>query len=624
MSIFVCHVHLAGDPFDELPIPLGLRPAAAENEELVTIHDPALVAWGYVRDRHERPSIARIGSCVAFGDARLQNRQEVASRVCSTESTNDLGLIVEALQRHGYTGLRTCFGAFAFVLWDPKRQQAVLVRDALGLQPLYYARHGNQIVVSSRASALAVGDDYDEEFIGDLLVNGANLDSRTVYRGVHAVPPGSLITFRERAETPSAYWSPHEFGPEGNPSLDDAADHLRSLLSDALLADHTGTTETWAALSGGIDSSAIVCLCEWLTRAGRLPSSLGGTASIYDTIGKADERMYSNAVVALYGVPNEQLEGGWPWQGFDDDMIPPSDQPCGAFIVRHTFVNLAALVRQHGGRVYLSGLGPDHYLSENLNYIGDLAVRGRLWKAGHELLRWSVAKRRSVWRTAFRQVLYPMLPRPLALRYTPTPSAMPPWLRQDFVRRCGVDARLQSVRRVAGPLGRQYRDSIAYDIRHLSQQLHPDLFENGITTRYPYLYQPLLEFALTLPPHLRCQPAMPKRALTHAMRGVLPELIRGRTGKGATGTRATWALEYQRDLLAQLTRDPILAQLGLVDQAALRRRAAFASRGRGQRMLPLLSTLTIETWLQVRAGRWRGSASHSFDIGDRTNVRVPA
>jgi hypothetical protein len=91
------------------------------------------------------------------------------------------------------------------------------------------------------------------------------------------------------------------------------------------------------------------------------------------------------------------------------------------------------------------------------------------------------------------------------------------------------------------------------------------------------------------------------------MRGILPEKLRTRVGKQDTGDAVAWSLATERARLAQLFRDPILAELGIVDAAKLREAFDATVYRTGQHdcmHAPVLSTLAIEAWLQMRSGRW--------------------
>jgi asparagine synthase (glutamine-hydrolysing) len=128
-----------------------------------------------------------------------------------------------------------------------------------------------------------------------------------------------------------------------------------------------------------------------------------------------------------------------------------------------------------------------------------------------------------------------------------------------------------------------------------------------LDVRHPLLYRPLVEFALRLPPELRARPYAHRWVLREALRGILPEKVRQRVGKPGTGDVLAWSLATHRAQLAGLLREPMLAELGLVDAAKLRAAfdvAPFRTLNGEDVHSTVHSTLTVEAWLQIRSGRW--------------------
>jgi asparagine synthase (glutamine-hydrolysing) len=159
----------------------------------------------------------------------------------------------------------------------------------------------------------------------------------------------------------------------------------------------------------------------------------------------------------------------------------------------------------------------------------------------------------------------------------------------------------------AGPLGRKYQHANATSIAGVPDMVSAGVLEDSLEVRHPFLYRPLVEFALRLPPEMCARPHARKWVLRQAMRGILPERVRGRIGKASAGDVLAWSLVTQRGHLASLVKDPILAELGVID--AEKFRAAFdadplPAHRANEAHAALSSTLSVEAWLQLRAGRW--------------------
>jgi asparagine synthase (glutamine-hydrolysing) len=133
-------------------------------------------------------------------------------------------------------------------------------------------------------------------------------------------------------------------------------------------------------------------------------------------------------------------------------------------------------------------------------------------------------------------------------------------------------------------------------------------FEGALDVRYPFLHRPLVEAVLAMPVAMRIRPGIHKWVLREAMHGILPEPVRNRSSKGSIDARILWSLQQERRTLDRMLRDPILAQLGCVDPVALRSSVDRARRGIPTNLVHLMSALSLETWLTVRAGRWTADA----------------
>jgi asparagine synthase (glutamine-hydrolysing) len=129
-------------------------------------------------------------------------------------------------------------------------------------------------------------------------------------------------------------------------------------------------------------------------------------------------------------------------------------------------------------------------------------------------------------------------------------------------------------------------------------------FQDGIAMRYPFLHRPLVEHSLRLPPAMRVRAGTGKYVLREAMRGILPEEVRTRRGKGGIDARLLWAMSREADRLRELLRDPEIARRGWVRPDALRAAVEAARQGEVRSLPFLLCSLSLETWLAVRAGRW--------------------
>ena len=610
MNHFAC---AAAAPGAHLPHALRARLAAgiaAPGNAAAALAGDGFAACASTEPEALRPLLARHGALLAVGDVRLDDRAEVAAwGGVPADGAADLELVLAAYAARGAGCLDAVLGDFAFVLWDGGRGTLTAMRDPFGVKALFVAAEDGALLLSSRAAALARGDEVDEAWVADFLVGAMVPPDRTVWASVRAVAPGEVLTWRGGAPSRRRYWSAADFAPAGAADERAATETFRGLLEEAVRVRTEGGVPVWSQLSGGVDSSSVVSVAQTLAAAGR-GTGIAGTVTLVETLGDGDERRYSDAVVRRWGLRNETLVDPWAWQ---DDGLPPerTDEPRAHYPFWARDRAMVALVRRAGGRVLLSGQGPDHYLAGNLGFVTDLLAAGRVRTALRELVRFSVAARQSFWTGLGRHAVHPFLPTWLKVRRARPHEQLPEWLDPAFVRRLEIPRRLPMVRQLAAPRGGSFfAHQVAAELDGLAGMLERGPFQDGIEMRYPFLHRPLVEHALRLPPSLRIRPGGGKHVLREAMRGILPEEVRTRRGKGGIDARLLWALHRERPRLDALLRDPEIARRGWVRADALRAATEQARQGEVRSLPFLLCSLALETWLAVRSGRWEALAGN--------------
>jgi asparagine synthase (glutamine-hydrolysing) len=547
------------------------------------------------------PDVVCRGANVAIGRVRLDNRQEIRSLLKSTvPCQNDLALAVAAYTQCGENALGSLAGDFAFVIWNETKNELLAVRDIFGVRQLFYADRSDHLAISPLASQLTDDSGYDAQYVHDFIVNGINLDCRTIFADVRSVPAAHLLCWQDGKTVRKRYWSALDFSERvGEVSAQDIEEY-RYLLAAAVRSHCEGRRTTWSQLSGGLDSSTIVSMSQCLAARGELPG-LAGTVTLIDSLGSGNERQFSDAVVAQYNVRNETIEDNWPWQ--DDGTPPPAaDEPYLHYPFYARDRRMTTVVSDAGGEVLLSGVGSDQYIAGNLYFLADLVATVKLATAVREIGHWAVAQRKSAWRVGARWAIYPLLSTRLRAAHAPRGEGVPRWIRND---RSSVRDELPNVvRQLEGPWGRKFAGAVAFEIDALPAQLTRRPFEMDVEMRYPFLYKPLVEFTLRLPPMARTRPLANKWILREAMRGILPEQVRTRTGKGGIGARVRWALARESELIHGLLHEPILADLGCIDPMRFAKSVGRLRQGRGGRSRHIFAALSLETWLRVRSGRW--------------------
>ncbi|RSN71007.1 asparagine synthase (glutamine-hydrolyzing) [Actinomadura sp. WAC 06369] len=205
-----------------------------------------------------------------YNFAELRAELRAAGRSFGTRS--DTEVLLAAYLEWGEDLVARLNGMYAFAIWDEREQRLLLVRDRLGIKPLYYARLGGGIVFGSEPKALLahpeMNAEVDLEGLAELLaVPRARTPGHAVYRGMREVKPGRLVVADASGVRERRYWQ-----VEARPHTGDfraTTEEVRSLLEDIVERQIVADVPVGTLLSGGIDSSAITALA-----AGRFAGEL--------------------------------------------------------------------------------------------------------------------------------------------------------------------------------------------------------------------------------------------------------------------------------------------------------------------------------------------------------------
>lgn len=244
-------------------------------------------------------------------------------------------------------------GMFAFAIWDDRSRQLVCARDRFGEKPLYYALadDGTLVFASEIKAILASGlitPEISRTAMLRYLRRGYPYPDGSIYRNIHAVPPGHCMTFSDGRIRLSRYW---QLPPPAPPlSLEDAAGRCRELFTQAIRRQLVADVPVGAFLSGGLDSSTVVCT------AARLNPDIRTFS--FDFLGSHSEIEYARAVAAEQATELVELAAdNVPVADLLLDMQAVYDEPFHDSSSIATFL-LCKLTSQHT-RVALTGDGAD-------------------------------------------------------------------------------------------------------------------------------------------------------------------------------------------------------------------------------------------------------------------------
>jgi asparagine synthase (glutamine-hydrolysing) len=261
-----------------------------------------------------------LGLAVVFNGC-VYNYQELRTELSDQyrfRSTSDTEVVLKAYDRWGERFVEHLVGMFAIALVDRRRDRVLLIRDRLGIKPLYVAEVRGRTRFASTLPALLAGGGVDTELDPAGLHHYLSWHSivpapRTILRGVRKLPPATVRVLEPgRAARDHVYWQPsYTRRPEHSGwTSQDWQDAVREALRVAVRRRTVSDVEVGVLLSGGLDSSLLVAL---LAEEGQRPSTFSIGFSDRDGV-DGDEFVYSDAVAQKFGTDHHQLR-------IDDEQI---------------------------------------------------------------------------------------------------------------------------------------------------------------------------------------------------------------------------------------------------------------------------------------------------------------
>jgi asparagine synthase (glutamine-hydrolysing) len=584
---------------------------------------PVSVGLGHTRlriidlsDAANQPMVNDGGTVWLVFNGEIYNYPALRNRLTAQgvrfRTTSDTEVLLRLYEAEGERCVHHLDGMFAFAIWDATRQCLLLGRDRVGKKPLCYSARPGQFVFASEVKALlrcsGVPCEVDESSLPALFLYGYVPAPHTVYRDVRKLPPGHLLRIDATGRTTMRpYWDvPLVQGTPKRMSQADAAARLRELVTEAVQRRLIADVPLGAFLSGGLDSSLIVGVMTRLLRRPVRTFSIG-----FADDPAFDETRYARQVSAAYQTRHTEFLVQPSAATLIEQLVYHHDGPFADSSSIPTYL-LCQLTKEHV-TVALTGDGGDELFAGYLRFVATLGAErvpawmrraaagalGGLPEWGHHRSRFRqlqkfaagaalpFADRLTRWISVFYEDLGRLLPgggaldehgRPLAL------AALAPHL---------------AACRGATPL-----DQLLYI--NLKTYLPDDLLvkmdrcsmAHALEARSPFLDRALLEFAFSLPDHLKLRGWRTKAIIRHAFADLLPPAIlsRGKQGFGVPLRR--WFAGELRAFVHDLLFAPDARLRGMVDQAYVRRLCEEHQSGRADHAQRLWMLLTVEVWLR--------------------------
>ena len=314
-------------------------------------------------------------SVVVVFNGEIYNYRELRAalerRGHTLATSSDTEVIAHLYEEAGDDCVQELRGMFAFALWDTRRKRLLLARDRLGIKPLYYADHRGQLVFGSEIKALlqhpAIEARPNAEALGHFLSLKYVPAPQTMFAGIHALPPGTLLVCDQHGAKVRSYWhlrfAQRGSGPRSQASYED---ELASLLRESVKLHLVSDVPFGAFLSGGVDSSTIVALMSELLNAPVKTFSVG-----FDGDGATfSELPYARLVAERYGTDHHEIVvRGQDLVEQAEKVVWHLDQPIADPATLANYM-VSELARRHV-KMVLTGEGGDELFAGYARHAGD-------------------------------------------------------------------------------------------------------------------------------------------------------------------------------------------------------------------------------------------------------------
>lgn len=529
-----------------------------------------------------------VGNLTLTADARIDNRAELlatfAGRFRQPEAEiTDSDLILAAYEKWGEQCVEYLIGDFAFAIWDSASRRLFCARDHMGVRPFFYVEVGSLFAFASEIKALLCLSEVPRAInlvqVGNMLMDMVADKHSTFYENLWRLPPGNrLKVTSDNSINLQAYWTPEPRSEQAATKNIDWAEQFRVIFTECVRSRLRGLdSSVGASLSGGLDSSSVVCVArDLLQAANRTP--LETFSAVYPTTPAVDESPFINSVLAT-GQFSSHVLAMDEYSAFAsiEQILSSLEEPVNA---PNIFIhwNLASVVHKAGIRVLLDGRDGDTVVSHGMAYLRELGYRenwpafGRLaegmvqtnilfgmtkrkifalyfrpivgqfakegnWIAALRALFWAGPFFRKSRGALLRDYFVSPLFRSLSGRKNATPT-IPPIIHRDFIAQTDLLNRYMDFRSTypSYPLNeQQYHQSM---LKSGFPSLATESIGNlsaayQIESRHPFFDKRLVEFCLSVPPDQKIDldTGWTRLLVRRALNNILPTDVQWRPSK---------------------------------------------------------------------------------------------
>lgn len=503
----------------------------------------------------------------------LELRTELEAKGHRFYTKSDTEVIVHLYEEYGLGFPKKMNGMFALALWDSEKKELILVRDRIGIKPLYYFLKDNKIVFSSEIKAILAHPLYKKDINFEGLHYFLSLKHTpapgTIFKDIFALLPGELLVFKTGRAEKKKYWE-LTFREEFSLNEREVASKILEILTDSVRLRMRSDVPVGAYLSGGVDSSSVVALATRFTSQPINTFCLGYKDKFKN---KLVDFQLARKVAKLY--KTNHYEYLMSWKEIPErvgEIIEAFDEPFAGVI--STFF-ISRLIKKHV-KVALSGDGADelfgsylsHRLAQPMAYYLKLKEGGKVTARDVDKLDlsqqdketllkiarkgiWNWRAELSVYKESEKHKLYSQS---LKIKMKNFDSRN---LWKKYFKNATTQDPLNQMLEVE--FKTIFPDQVLAFVDRLSMA-------HSIELRPPYLDYHLVEFAATIPGRLKIKQGIVKYILKKAAADLLPKEIVERPKEGFVLPINQWLLKNMEKYVKSILSIKRLERHGFFDE----------------------------------------------------------
>jgi len=561
-----------------------------------------------------QPMHSRSGRYVTVYNGEIYNfqplRKQLEADGVTFRGSSDTEVLLALFEKHGAGCISLLNGMFALAVWDTQEQVLFLARDRLGKKPLYYYQAGDRFLFASEIKSILCAENIDRsvrnDAIQDYFFYQYVPDPKTIFSCIHKLPPGYWMKIDRSGVKRQQYWDV-SFARQHSGSREQVEGELIELLDDSVRIRMISDVPLGAFLSGGVDSSAVVGLMAGNSKAPVTTCAIGFNDKQFDEVTYAAKvaRQFKTNHHELTVRENVEANLDCIAGYFDEPFADPSFVPT-FYVSKLARTMVTVALAGDGGDENFAGYSK--YLSDqrenSMRRLVPGALRGVLGGVARQLANNSVSHLRRGGSLLD------------SLSSDPSRGF---FLSNSFFRR-HIWERIVSAKFASelsgydsSQLTRDYYAAADSD-DHLSRLLYTDMksylpgdilvkvdrmsMANSLETRAPLLDYRVVEFAATLPAHMKLHKGEGKSVLKTALEGMLSDEILYRQKMGFSVPLASWL----RREIAQIAEQHLCTEnnglANFFDLSEIRK--LWMQHGNGSRdySQELWSLLVFEMWWQ--------------------------